>query len=72
MTVRELIEELKKHPLEMQVITRMCSDYQDLEPPTEEDVVRQDGRWIHYYQSQWQPARDGVPNVVRVLYFDGN
>lgn len=54
MTVKELIEILKKYPEDTLLITTMCSDFTSLPEPTEVRVIP---NWSNDYYAQFHPEQ---------------
>jgi hypothetical protein len=86
-TVAELIEHLQTFPPDMLVVTRICSDFQDLELPEKRQVLRKGSRTFYqdFTVEAWQrsiplswiaryaPKESTTEaDFIEVCYFDGN
>ena len=71
MTVRELKAILARYPNDMHVVTQLCSDTCPLSAPSTIEVIynASNAHYRMYYKSQHDTP---PPNLMTVLYFEGN
>ncbi len=79
MTVKELIRHLEQFDGDLLVITTRYSDYAEMEPPEEVQVLRPDRRgprmeWlVRYYEHQWRDVPEADrPDTMTCVHFEGN